>query len=201
MRAVWGRSLVVNKCKAGNNKMIKQKSLLRKSFVLNEIKSKYMTGITDCLSAFVNGPEDRSSQKLKPQARLSQTQVVAIFQSRASNQSSTKVANSYGVNEKTVRDIWTGRTWAKETWHLDPSRRVEVKTMGRPIGCRDTKPRKQKGCKPLSQRASTSASADVEHHASKEAACQGRAQSIDEQLYEWEQDGLWDLSAPDQAQT
>ena len=161
-----------------------------------------MRGITDCLSAFVDVQEDRSSQKLKPQARLSQTQVVAIFQYRASNQSSTKVANSYGVNEKTVRDIWTGRTWAKETWHLDPSRRVEVKTMGRPIGCRDTMPRKQKGCKPLSERASTPAAAAVEHRVLKKTAYQVRImiQSIDEQLYEWEQDGLWDLSAYHQAQ-
>ena len=157
-----------------------------------------MTGITDFLSAFVDGPEDQSSQKLKPQARLSQTQVVAIFQSRNSNQSSAKVAKSYSVNEKTVRDIWTGRTWAKETWHLDHSRRVEIKRMGRPIGCRDTKPRKQKGCKLLSERVSALAAADVEHRASKEAACQGKAQSIDKQLYEWEQDGLWDLGVSHQ---
>ena len=154
-----------------------------------------MTGITDFLSAFVDGPED---QKLKPQARLSQTQIVAIFQSRNSNQSSAKVAKSYGANERTVRDIWTGRTWAKETWHLDHSRRVEIKRMGRPIGCRDTKPRKQKGCKLLSERVSAPAAADVEHRASKEAACQGKAQSIDKQLYEWEQDGLWDLGVSHQ---
>ena len=154
-----------------------------------------MTGITDFLSAFVDGPED---QKLKPQARLSQTQIVAIFQSRNSNQSSAKVAKSYGANERTVRDIWTGRTWAKETWHLDPSRRVAIKKMGRPISCRDTKPRKQKGCKPLSERASISATADVENCVSMQAACQGRSQSIDEQLYEWEQDGLWDLGGSHQ---
>ena len=104
--------------------------------------------------ALVHCAGNQSSQKLKPQARLSQAQAVAIFQTRASHKSAAKVANSYGVNEKTVRDIWTGRTWAKESWHLDPSRRLEIKKMGRPIGCRDTRPRKQKGCKPLSERAS-----------------------------------------------
>jgi hypothetical protein len=37
--------------------------------------------------------------------------------------SPTVVSNLYGVNEKTVRDIWSGRTWSKEIrLHLDPSR-------------------------------------------------------------------------------
>ena len=154
------------------------------------------------VSTLVDNPEKQSSLKIKPQARLSQVQALEIFQSKASNQSSAKVAKSYGINEKTVRDIWTGRTWAKETWHLDPSRRVAIKKMGRPIGCRDTKPRKQKGCKPLSERASTPAAAAVEHRVLKKTAYQVRImiQSIDEQLYEWEQDGLWDLSAYHQAQ-
>jgi hypothetical protein len=32
----------------------------------------------------------------------------------------------FGVSEKTIRDIWVGRTWKAETRHLDPFRLVEV---------------------------------------------------------------------------
>ena len=52
------------------------------------------------------------------------------------------VSKIYGVSEKAVRDIWTGRTWSKETWHLDASRSRPLKKMGRPVGRQDTKPRK-----------------------------------------------------------
>ena len=35
---------------------------------------------------------------------------------------SLAVARTYKVSEKTVRDIWRGRTWHHETLHLDPPR-------------------------------------------------------------------------------
>ena len=176
-----------------------------------------MNGRPAVVSVLVDDTQSRLMlQKLKPQARLSEAQAIAIFQSRASNQSAAKVAKSYGVNEKTVRDIWTCRTWAKETWHLDPSRRVEIKRMGRPIGCRDTKPRKQKGCKLLPRTASKAS--DIEQLLSvkslqtfhqpltteeavvnSERPCSQLREwwlikSIDDQLYEWEQKGSWILS-------
>ena len=47
-----------------------------------------------------------------------------------------------GVSEKAVRDIWKGRTWSRETCHLDITRTVVPKKVGRPIGCRDQKQRK-----------------------------------------------------------
>ena len=31
------------------------------------------------------------------------------------------VAKQYGISEKAVRDIWKGRTWLRETMHLDPA--------------------------------------------------------------------------------
>jgi hypothetical protein len=31
------------------------------------------------------------------------------------------VARSFGVSEKAIRDIWSGRTWVRETMHLDPA--------------------------------------------------------------------------------
>jgi hypothetical protein len=64
--------------------------------------------------------------------------------SKRSNLSATTVARLYGVNEKTVRDIWTGRTWSKTTMQLDASMVVEQKKMGRPQGSKDARPRKRK---------------------------------------------------------
>ena len=84
----------------------------------------------------------------KPRAKLSEAQALTVFQARASASTATKVAVIYGVSEKAVRDIWTGRTWSRETWHLDTSRPLRLKTPGRPKGCRDTKPRmKRANCR------------------------------------------------------
>jgi hypothetical protein len=80
----------------------------------------------------------------KPRAVLIESQVVAIFQIKATNSSATSVARAYGVSEKAVRDIWTARTWAAETWHLDTSRVLKMKKAGRPMGRRDSKPRRTK---------------------------------------------------------
>jgi hypothetical protein len=79
----------------------------------------------------------------KPRAVLTKSQAITIFQLKHKLPSATKVARSYGVSEKTVRDIWTARTWASETWHLDPSRAIKIKQhTGRPLGSRNSKPRK-----------------------------------------------------------
>ena len=80
----------------------------------------------------------------KPHAKLSEEQVLAIFQARASAWTATKMATVYGVSEKAVRDIWTGRTWARETWRLDTSRPLQLKLVGRPKGCKDRNPRKKR---------------------------------------------------------
>jgi hypothetical protein len=82
----------------------------------------------------------------KPRAVLTRADVIAIFQIKATLAlaSATKVAKFYGVSEKTIRDVWTRRTWAVETWHLDPSSALNMKQPGRPLGSRDSKPRKQR---------------------------------------------------------
>ena len=67
-----------------------------------------------------------------------------IFTIRGSGLSATKVADSYSVSEKAIRDIWTGRTWSTETHHLGTARTVVQKQVGRPKGCRDQKPRKKR---------------------------------------------------------
>ena len=84
-----------------------------------------------------------SIQKCKTRAVLSSDQAVDIFKVHLSNQSlkykndkksSTQVASAYGVSEKTVRDIWSGRTWFHELIHLDPARAATVSARLRPPG-------------------------------------------------------------------
>ncbi len=41
------------------------------------------------------------------------------------------------ISEKAVQDIWKARTWSRETCHLEPTRTVELKQIGRPKGCKD----------------------------------------------------------------
>ena len=89
----------------------------------------------------------------KPRAILTSEKAVEIFSrslpstgsSSAEKPHATSVAREYGISEKTVRDIWTGRTWSNETLHLDPQRPArEAKPTGRPRGKKDTAPRKRK---------------------------------------------------------
>jgi hypothetical protein len=81
---------------------------------------------------------------LKPHARLTEEEVLEIFRIRAAAPSAVKIAACYGISEKAVRDIWTARTWSRETSHLDPTRNVEPKQIGRPKGRTDSKPRKRR---------------------------------------------------------
>ena len=81
----------------------------------------------------------------KQRSRLTEAEVIQIFCLWHDNKSPTVVSNLYGVNEKTVRDIWIGRTWSKETRHLDPSRALAFKKAGSPTGSKDMKPRVSRG--------------------------------------------------------
>ena len=158
---------------------------------------------------------DRSPQISKPQARLTHDEVVEIFMARATKQSASQVCVRFGVSEKAVRDIWTGRTWAKETWHLDTSRSIEMKKLGRPLGRNDTKPRKQKIASRkgddgdargfVVQRSGIQA---AQHGISPVVSCLSKfasqtgtsstsdmraSESIDEELHELERSGQWGL--------
>lgn len=59
-----------------------------------------------------------------------------------------QLAKKYGVSIKRIRDIWDGRTWYKETYHLDPDKPISLDRLetrkGRPKGSKDVKPRKTK---------------------------------------------------------
>ena len=84
-----------------------------------------------------------SIQACKTRTVLSFEQAAEIFKIHLCNQSlktkdtsrsSTQVASTFGVNEKTIRDIWTGRTWFHELIHLDPTRAALAEKRMRPPG-------------------------------------------------------------------
>ena len=88
-------------------------------------------------------------ESMKTRAKLTESDALDIFNCKASVASASAIAKLYGVSEKAVRDIWTGRTWSKETWHLDESRPIPTKKMGRPLGRKDGQPRKSRGLRTI----------------------------------------------------
>ena len=90
-------------------------------------------------------------QQPRRRAILTQLQAIEIFRFRYECSlsmmvsSASVVAKRYGVNERTIRDIWKQRTWTHATSCLtegaDP---MAERKMGRPVGSKDTRPRKQK---------------------------------------------------------
>ena len=113
----------------------------------------------------------------KTRAKLTEADALDIFHCKAHSMSAASVSKKYGVSEKAVRDIWTGRTWSKETWHLDTSRSRPLKKMGRPVGRKDAKPRKPRVVpKKLELRDAAAAISHLDRH---------RDKSVDEQLHEW----------------
>ena len=63
---------------------------------------------------------------------------------------SADVASKYGTSAKTVRDIWSKRTWTGATEALWTAEEVleyakrERRGLGRPLGARDSRPRKKR---------------------------------------------------------
>ena len=95
---------------------------------------------------------DQSLKACKTRAVLTEAQAVEIFLIKICNdvvlkpsrQSAAGVARQFGVSDKAVRDIWTGRTWFRELMHLDPGRAAmpeRLKRPGRPRGRRNTQQR------------------------------------------------------------
>jgi hypothetical protein len=85
-----------------------------------------------------------SIKACKTRAILTEDQAVQIFTLKVMHKhnngqsiSATAIANTFGVSEKAVRDIWKGRTWQRETMHLNPDckqRSCSLKMPGRPKG-------------------------------------------------------------------
>ena len=103
-------------------------------------------------------------------AKLTESDALNIYHCKTSVTSASQIAKLYGVSEKAVRDIWTGRTWSRETWHLDESRPFPTKKMGRPLGRKDAQPRKPRSLRTIPE---SQTSADKTVHTSPES------QSID----------------------
>jgi hypothetical protein len=108
--------------------------------------------------------QDHLARCPKPRAVLTSRQAVDIFRlslradhmpahhDRAQSSiysivrpSSSAVARQYGLSEKAVRDIWTGRTWSDHTHHLAPLRIPRAaRPTGRPPGSLDRGPRQRR---------------------------------------------------------
>ena len=152
-----------------------------------------------CRSTF----RDLAHSQTKPQARLTEAQAVEVFKHKSRQRSATSVSKIFGVNEKTVRDIWSGRTWSHETWHLDTSRIMPLKKMGRPKGRVDTKPRKSKAI-PIQIEVKNAQTTTLEllgiSKISQRMLLSPLSAPIDELLYQWEQQGSWIVGVVDKQQ-
>ena len=86
-----------------------------------------------------------SIQACKTRAILTAEQAIEILKIKLASKTDSRsryeslspccVARAFGVSEKAVRDIWKGRTWLRETMHLDPARVVmaaRLRPPGRP---------------------------------------------------------------------
>ena len=98
-------------------------------------------------------PQKESS---KTRAKLTESDALNIYHCKGRITNAAALSKLYGVSEKTVRDIWTGRTWSKETWHLDESRPFPTKKMGRPFGRKDAQPRKSRSFRTIPESSSKS---------------------------------------------
>ena len=74
------------------------------------------------------------SVRIKPRAILTRELAVEIYRYKIENMEAvasavgrhaSMLAGLYGVSEKTIRDIWTARTWSEATCMLEPTRRME----------------------------------------------------------------------------
>ena len=137
-------------------------------------------------------------------ARITEADVLKIYSDKGSGLSASKICQQFGISEKAVRDIWKGRTWAREIARLDPSSSFLVKKLGRPIGSKDKIPRK----KPTIQtRLETSKAADSNSGSRFLQKKSGKLHllleganyhdeptsiiSIDAQIHEWNRRGCW----------
>ena len=80
----------------------------------------------------------------RPRAILTKNQVISIFGCKSSSHRAAVLAQTFGVSEKAIRDVWTGRTWAAATLHLDITRALKQKQVGRPKGSKDKRPRQRR---------------------------------------------------------
>lgn len=92
-----------------------------------------------------------SQESGRPRVVLSDEEAREIFKLQTTHgypslhAASVVYAKKYGVSPKAIRDIWTGRSWLEATFSLwNADERPERRTIGRPKGRKDSKPRKSK---------------------------------------------------------
>jgi hypothetical protein len=112
------------------------------------------------LDAIITNEEEKLSlhqttrrSKNRGRAILTNEQAREIFRSKPTpvcrnrTQAGT-LSKMYGISEKTIRDIWNGRTWYRATCNLDqtnpPALERLQKRAGRPKGAKDSNPRAKK---------------------------------------------------------
>ncbi len=96
-------------------------------------------------------PHRSMPRSQKRRAILTEQQAIEIFEFRSEISMSmivsraSVVAKRYGVNERTVRDIWKQRTWTHATCSFaECASPMATRKKGRPLGSKDVRPRKQK---------------------------------------------------------
>ena len=92
-----------------------------------------------------------SQESGRPRLLLSNEEAREIFKLQTTHgypslhAASVVFAKKYGVSPKAIRDIWTGRSWLEATFSLwNADERPVRRTIGRPKGKKDSKPRKSK---------------------------------------------------------
>lgn len=124
----------------------------------------------------------------KTRAKLSEAQAINIFNLKKNSPtiSAARIATIYGVGEKTIRDIWTGRTWSRETRHLSAARPRLQRTAGLLKGSNSSSiPRAINGSNSFSIPRSINRlqNLSIQDSLASLADC---AKTVDQQLYEWD---------------
>jgi hypothetical protein len=98
---------------------------------------------TSLVSVHATAPKLKKSKK-RPRTKITEKLAIAIYEMKLRNGkacTAVEVGNLFGVSEKVVRDVWKARTWSIQTLHLDTKRSSIIRKIGRPKGCRDSRPR------------------------------------------------------------
>ena len=128
LRSFQSRTIV----SSGNSKVV--------SLLQNRVTFGSFQRCETLLHTFNLHSKELSETRARPMLSLSTTARITY---------AAAISKLFGVSEKAVRDIWTGKTWSKETWHLNKSRPFPAKKMGRPFGRKDAQPRKPRSLRTI----------------------------------------------------
>ena len=105
-------------------------------------------GIINMKKSFDHRKKETFCQKKKKATKCRSSHIFLMSTNnpaKSKNANPSFIAKSFNVSEKTVRDIWSGRTWHKETFNLDMKQEPRPRArIGRPKGRKDSAPRRMK---------------------------------------------------------